>query len=132
MVGWIDIESLGFACPDFADVFVRRKALQRLQSACAIVGYNEVGNVRFKLRMGIVVIPFYRRFLDRPVHPLNLPVGPGVVHLGKALVDFIRSAYTTEDLFEGEPLLLAVGELDAVARREQAVFLVMATRLALK
>ncbi|MEM8572057.1 MAG: hypothetical protein AAGG56_14300 [Pseudomonadota bacterium] len=38
-----------------------------------------------------------------------------MVELALALVDVILSAYTAEDMLEGEPILLSIGELDAVA-----------------
>ncbi len=75
--------------------------------------------MRFKLRMCVVVIAFDRCLLDRPVHALNLPVRPGMVHLGQALVDGVLPANTAEGVFEGEPVLLAVGELDAVIGQDR-------------
>ena len=49
VVGWVDFELAWLTCPDFADVFERREALQRLQSAGVIICRDEIGDVRFKL-----------------------------------------------------------------------------------
>ena len=38
MLGWIDGESFGFFCPDFADVFIGGEALESLQSPGEVVG----------------------------------------------------------------------------------------------
>ena len=70
--------------------------------------------------MGVVVIPLYCRLLERPVHPLDLPVGPRMVDLSQAVVDVVLPAYAAEDMLEGKPILLAIGKLDPVARREEA------------
>lgn len=74
--------------------------MQRLESAGVIVGCNEVDDVRFKLRMGVVVIPFDRRLLDRPVHALDLAVRPRMVHLSQAVVDLILAADAVKDVLE--------------------------------
>ena len=59
MVGWIDLESLRIACPDFADVFERREPLQCLQLACIIVGRDEVREMCFKLIVVVAVVAFH-------------------------------------------------------------------------
>jgi len=73
--------------------------------------------------MRVVVIPFDRRLLDRPVHPFDLAVGPGVVHFCQPVIDVLLPTDAVEDVFEGRCVLLAIGELDAIARREEALFL---------
>ena len=40
---WIEFESFGFGCPDFADVFVRGEAFEGFQSPPKIIGADEVG-----------------------------------------------------------------------------------------
>jgi len=49
VVGWIDSEAIWLRCPDFADVFVGRQALQCLQAARVIVCRDEVIDVRLQL-----------------------------------------------------------------------------------
>lgn len=69
--------------------------------------------------MGVVVVAFDRRFLDRPVHALDLAVGPGVVHFSQPVVDLMFTADAVEDVFECKCILLAIGELDAVVRQDR-------------
>ena len=42
-----------------------------------------------KLVMTGVVVAFYRRFLDRAVHPFDLAVGPWMVGLGQSMFDIV-------------------------------------------
>ena len=69
-------------CPDSADVFVGREAFQCFKSSGEVVSPEEVGQVRFELVVGVVEVSFDRSVLDGPVHPFDLPVGPGMVGLG--------------------------------------------------
>ena len=39
--------------------------------------------------MAVVVVPFDGRLLDRAVHALDLPIRPGVVRLGQAMLNAI-------------------------------------------
>ena len=64
--------------------------------------------------MGIVMISPDGGLFDCPVHALDLSVGPGMVHLCQPVFDLMVCANTIEDVFEGKPILLAIGELDAV------------------
>ena len=52
---WIESEPFGFGCPDFADVFVRGEAFERLQPPAKIVGADEVGEMGIELLMAVVV-----------------------------------------------------------------------------
>ena len=53
-------------------------------------------------------------FLDCPVHPLNLAIGPGVLDLGQSVIDSMLVANSVEDVVEGVFVVRHVGELDAV------------------
>ena len=68
----IEIESIGFLCPAFADELVWRQSLECLQSPPVIVGVDEVVKVSFQLLMIGVMIPFDRCVLDRAVHAFDL------------------------------------------------------------
>jgi hypothetical protein len=50
--------------------------------------------VRFELFVGVIEEAFDGGFLDGPVHPFDLSVGPGMVGLGQTVAD----AMTTERL----------------------------------
>ena len=39
--------------------------------------------------MAVVVIAFDGGVLDGPVHPFHLPIGPGMVDLGEAVLDAV-------------------------------------------
>lgn len=41
----------------------------------------------FELRVIVVVVALHRGVFDRPVHPLDLSVGLGVVRLGQPVLD---------------------------------------------
>jgi hypothetical protein len=61
----------------------------------------------------IVVEPFDDGPLDRAVHPLDLTIRPGMLHLGQPVFDTVVVADAVEDVLEGMPVLFSVGELDA-------------------
>lgn len=48
--------------------------------------------------MAVIVIALDGRVLDRPVHPFDLPVGPGVVDPGEAMLDAIVAAAHREHM----------------------------------
>ena len=92
---------MGFTCPAFADVFVRREAAERLEAATVVICVDEVVEVRSQLGMAVVVVAFDRSFLDGAVHPFDLAIGPGVLHLGQAMLDAVLVADAVEDMMEG-------------------------------
>ena len=94
---WIDPEFFGLDCPSFADELVRGEALEGLQSASEVVCSDEVGEMVLELLMGIVVVALDGRFLDGPIHSLDLAVGPGMLRLGGAMFDAELGA----GIFEG-------------------------------
>ena len=51
----VSIEELRLRGPRFADEFVGREALQRLEPLGEVVGIDEVGEVPFELHVGVVV-----------------------------------------------------------------------------
>lgn len=85
----VRIESKAFrlCLPDFADVFVGSEAAQCLEASTKIVGVDEVVKMRRQLRMAVIMVAFDSGFLDRPVHPLDLAIGPGVPDLGQPVFD---------------------------------------------
>jgi len=88
-MGWIAHESFRFFCPAFSDEFVGREPFEHLESAREIVSLDEVSEVLSKLFEIIVVEASDCSFLDGSIHPLDLPVGPGMVGLGKAMLDIM-------------------------------------------
>ncbi len=78
--------------------------------------------------MGLIVEALDGGVLDGAVHPLDLPVGPGMLGLGETVVDIIPGAgdfegVGAEELFTRNHLLdlgrcptLTIGEVNAVIR----------------
>ncbi len=92
----IESESFGFVCPCLDDEFVGREPLERLQATAEIVCVDEVEEVAFKLVMAIVVIALDGRFLDGPVHALDLTVRPRMTDLGETVLDAVLLASHVE------------------------------------
>ena len=67
-----------------------------------------------ELLMGLVVIPFDRRFLECSVHPLHLTVRPGMVGLGQPMFDAVLNTNPVEDVGKREFVFFTVGELNTV------------------
>lgn len=67
-----------------------------------------------QLRVIVAVEAFDGGFLDGPVHPLDLPVGPRMLNPSQAVFDAVFLADPTKDVMEGVSVRAAVGELDAV------------------
>lgn len=61
----------------------------RLQSSPEVVGVDEVGKMLFQLCVIVVVEALDSGFLDGPVHPLDLSVGPGVLHLRQTMLNAV-------------------------------------------
>ena len=119
----IELESLGFFCPHFADELVGSEALQGLQAPTIVVGVDEHGEVGLELLVAVVVVAFYGGFLDGPVHPFDLAVGPGMLHFGKPVLDAVLTAAHVEHVrhvASGRAVGVArrEGELDAVVRQD--------------
>ena len=73
--------------------------------------------------MSLVVVAVDSRFLDGPVHPLDLTVGPRMVGLGQAVLDAVGSADLVEAVHAvaGGPAVAIsgqVGELNAVVGQD--------------
>ena len=96
MLERIDNKSFFLGSPDFTDVFVWCEALQHLEAPAVIVSVDEVGEVIFELSVTSVMIASDGRFLDRPVHALDLTVGPRVLDLGQPMFDPVLPAAHVE------------------------------------
>jgi hypothetical protein len=64
----------------------------------------------------VVVEALDGRFLDGSVDPLDLPIGPRMLHFGEALFDVVFAADPIEDVLEGILVAGTIGELDAIVR----------------
>ena len=127
----IEPEAFRFFCPLFADELVRREPLEGLEPAAEVVGGNEVVKVLSELGMIFVVIALDRRFLDRPVHSLDLAIRPWVCGLRQPMFDVkigtcrIEGMATEEnpfcphrlDIRYGPPAAGRISEVRAVIRQ---------------
>lgn len=86
-MGWIEGKSVWLGCPYFADVFEGCEALEGLQPPPVIVGVDEVVEMCSELRVAVIMVSFDGSLLDRPVHPFDLPIGPGMLDLGEPVFD---------------------------------------------
>lgn len=69
-----------------------------------------------------VVEPFHGRFLDRPVHPLHLAIGPRMVGLGESVLDAVRLADHVEAHWpgvDGVPVPQLLCELNAIVGKNR-------------
>ena len=107
-------EPFRLGCPLFADEFVGRQALERLESAGEVVGINEVAQMLVQLRVVVVVEALDSSFFDRSVHSLDLPIGPWMFNFGQAMFNAMSFANPIEDVLEGISIRTAVGKLDPV------------------
>jgi hypothetical protein len=118
-MGWIEGKSVWGLRPEFADVFVGRKAFEGLEPSGEVVGLKKVVQVRFELVMGVVEVSLDGGILDGSVHAFDLPVGPGMVGLGQPMLDPMKEAEPVEGMATEArgwslPVLRQIGELDAV------------------
>ena len=107
-------EPFGFGCPLFADELVGREAFEGLQSLPEAVGADEVDHVISQLVVVVVVEAFHGGVLDRPVHPFDLTIRPGVPDPGEPVVDLMLAADAVKDVLEGMNMPVVTGEPDAI------------------
>ena len=70
---------------------------QGLEAAGEVIGCQKVRQVLTELIVALVVVAPHRGFLERPIHSLDLTVGPGMIGLGQPVFD----AMTPTSAIEG-------------------------------
>ena len=121
---WIEFESFWLFCPDFADVFVGREAIEGFEPSSVVVSVDEVRQMGFELLMAVIVVAFDGGFLNGPVHALHLPVGPWMPDFGQAVLNAIFLTPHVKHMghVPGSRTISIArreGELDAVTPSEQ-------------
>ena len=96
MVDWLEPEPFGLFCPYFADELIGGQALQGLQAPPVVVCVDEHRQVSGELLVTVVVEAFDGGILDCSVHPFDLPVGPGMLHLCQPALDAVLVAAGVE------------------------------------
>jgi hypothetical protein len=84
-----------------------------------VVGIYEELQVHPELVMRVVVVALRRGVLDCPVHPLDLPVGPGTVYLGEPALDVVLLTDAIKEVRAVPDVLPAWGELDTVVGQDR-------------
>ena len=84
-----------------------------------IVRGDEVLQVCAELLVIVVVVSLHGGFFDGPIHAFDLPVGPGMIGFGEAVIDAVQKTDSvkrvTAEARRGSLAVLGqVGELDAV------------------
>ena len=116
---WVESKPICLLGPEFAEVFVGREAFECFESSGEVVGFEEVGQVRFELVVGVVKVSLDGGVFDGSIHALDLPVGPGVVGPGQPVLDSLKVADSVEGMATEAcgwtlAILRQIGELDAV------------------
>ena len=115
----IEVKSVGLFLPAFADEFVGGEAFEGFESLGEVISRNEVSKVCAELRVIVVVVALHGGFLNGSVHAFDLPVGPGMVGFGEAVIDAVQKAgpvkrMATKACGWALAVLGQIGELDAV------------------
>ena len=110
---WINPEAFGLGCPLLANELIRRQALERLESSPEVVGSDEVSQMLLQLLVIVVMKALDGSFFDGPVHSLNLPVGPRMFDLGKAMFNAVLGADAAKNMIASPPITRTVHKLDA-------------------
>ncbi len=71
----------------FADVFIGCETVEGLEPSPDIIGGHEIIEMRPQLLMAVVMEAFDSCILDRAVHPLKLPIRPGMTGFRQAMFD---------------------------------------------
>ena len=80
-------ELLRVFCPYFADIFMRRESAEGFETPGEIICSEKIGKVLAQLVMVFIVVALHCCLFERPVHALDLPVGPRVVRFGQPMFD---------------------------------------------
>jgi hypothetical protein len=117
----IESKSIRFSLPAFADEFVGREAMKRLESFGEVIGSDEVAEVDTQLIVGVVVVALNRGLFDGAVHALDLTVRPGMIGFREAVVDAVQKTEPVKRMAAKAgrgslAILRQIGELDAIVR----------------
>jgi hypothetical protein len=93
-----DFETERVFLPGLADELIGCHTAKSLEPFGEVVSHEEGLQVLFELLMGLVVVALDGGFFKSAVHPLNLPVGPGMLRPGAAVFDGILLAGIGESM----------------------------------
>ena len=104
--------------PLLTDEFIRRESLQYFQPLGKVVRCQEGRQMLTKLLMRIVVVPIGGRLLQRAIHALDLPIRPGMIGFGQAMLYPVFATDTVKQQREGIADALPVDELDVIVGQD--------------
>ena len=78
-----------------------------------VVGADEGGEVGLKLVVVVAVEAFDGRILDCPVYAFDVAIHPGMLDLGRSVVDLMLAGEAVNDVLEGINMPFVIGEPDA-------------------
>ena len=107
-----------------ADVLVGRQTSKRLEPLRIVVCHQEGIQMLTQFVVRPVVVALHRGVFERSVHALHLPVRPGVVRFGQAVLDAVLVADPIKEVPEGPAVFLPVRELDTAQVSERGVDLI--------
>src|SRR5271167_2373550 len=124
---WVQPELILVFCPAFADVFVRREPSKGFEALREVVGSHEGLQVLTELVMALVMIAPDGGLFQRPVHPFDLTVRPGMLRLCQPVLDAIFPAAHVEHVSDIAPsgtvrVSRRESELDAVISQDRMDF----------
>ena len=111
---WIYDESCWFACPDFTDVFIGCQAFQGFEATRVIIGVHKISEMVLELLVVVVMITLNSCLFDGSIHAFHLAIGPGMLDIGKPVLNAVLIADPVKDVLESEALPLLIGKLNTV------------------
>lgn len=82
-------------------MFVGCQAGHRFEASSVVLGIHDASEVNSELLVAVIVVALDRCILDRVVHPLDLTIGPGMIHHDQPVLDVILGTDVIEDVREG-------------------------------
>jgi hypothetical protein len=87
--------------PTLTNIFIRGTPSEGFESLGEVVRHQEGVEVCFQVLMGLIIVFFNCRFLERSIHALHLAIGPGMVSFGQPMGDCVFLTDACKDVLEG-------------------------------
>ena len=119
----VESKSIWFLLPAFADEFEGREATESLEAFGEVVSSDEVAEGGSQLVVAVIVVALNRSLFDGAVHPLHLPISPGMIRFSEPVIDAVQKTDPVKGMAAKAgcwslSILGQVSKLDAVAPHE--------------
>jgi hypothetical protein len=94
LMDWVWLGIFGVICPELADELVWRETFERFEPSSEIVCVDKDAEMRTQLVVAVVVEALYGRFLDGPIHLLDLTIRPKTFSVGRRPVSCSRQIWS--------------------------------------